>query len=175
MFVKNPNLGADPNLEEITVLIIYKVHIGTKLTDYWYKTYGLLIQNLRTIGTKSLAWLNICVWTSALNTRLIKQIFFIIRQCRIFGKIFGFGKVYLAEYSDSANITIRHTVPTCYLGQLISCLKIVYYSKPYRKLLFFKQIFVYLNIKLSHSMNGSNVWGSLVPFGDVLSVQMEYL
>ena len=40
-----------------------------------------------------------------------------------------------------------------------------------------KQIFIYLNIKLSHSMNGSNVWGSLAPYGDVLPffVQMEYL
>ena len=48
-------------------------------------------------------------WTSALNTRLIKHIFFIIRQCRMFGGIFGFGKVYSSEYSDSAKITIRHT------------------------------------------------------------------
>ena len=29
-------------------------------------------------------------------------------------------------------------------------------------------LFVYLNIKLSYSMNGSNVWGSLTPYGDVL-------
>ena len=48
MFVKNPNLGADPNLREIMVLITYKVHIGTKLN----LTYELLIQNLRTIDTK---------------------------------------------------------------------------------------------------------------------------
>ena len=27
-----------------------------------------------------------------------------------------------------------------------------------------------LNIKLSHSVNGSNVWGSLAPFGDDLPV-----
>ena len=27
-----------------------------------------------------------------------------------------------------------------------------------------------LNIKLSHSMDGSNVWGSLAPYGDVLSL-----
>ena len=35
---------------------------------------------------------------------------------------------------------------------------------------FFKLIFVYFNIKLSHSVNGSksNVWGSLEPYGDVL-------
>ena len=34
-----------------------------------------------------------------------------------------------------------------------------------------------MNIKLSHSVNGFNVWGSLiVPYGDVLPlVQMEYL
>ena len=132
MFVKNPNLGAYPNLGEITVLIRKYIlvqnlwTIDTKLTNYWYKTYELLIQNVWTIAakltnyccktyelllqnlrtfaakltnyccktyelaidTKSLAWLNICVWTSALNTRLIKHIFFIFQHCRIF----GFGK-----------------------------------------------------------------------------------
>ena len=31
-----------------------------------------------------------------------------IRQS-VFGRIFRFGKVYSAEYSDSAKITIRHT------------------------------------------------------------------
>ena len=30
----------------------------------------------------------------------------------MFGRIFGFGKVYSAEYSDSAKITIRHTFIT---------------------------------------------------------------
>ena len=33
---------------------------------------------------------------------------------------------------------------------------------------FLKLIFLYLNIKLSHSVNGSNVWGSFAPYGDVL-------
>ena len=33
-----------------------------------------------------------------------------------------------------------------------------------------KQIFRYLNIKLSPSMNGSNVWCSLAFYGDVLSL-----
>ena len=34
-----------------------------------------------------------------------------------------------------------------------------------------------MNIKLRHSVNGSNVWGSLAPYGDVATplVQMEYL
>ena len=35
----------------------------------------------------------------------------------MFGRIFGFGKVYSAEYLDSAKITIRHT-PTTYLNNL---------------------------------------------------------
>ena len=31
-------------------------------------------------------------------------------------------------------------------------------------------------MKLSHSVNGSNVWGLLAPYGDVFPrVQMEYL
>ena len=37
------------------------------------------------------------------------------------------------------------------------------------KKIFFK-IYVYLNIKLSHSMNGSDVWDSSAPYGDVLPV-----
>ena len=32
------------------------------------------------------------------------------------------------------------------------------------------RIFEVLNIKLSHSMNGSDVWGSSAPYGDVLPV-----
>ena len=34
---------------------------------------------------------------------------------------------------------------------------------------------LYLNVKLNHSVNGSNVWGSLAPYGDEYSIQMEYL
>ena len=41
---------------------------------------------------------------------------------------------------------------------------------------FLKLIFVYLNIKLSHSVNGSNVWGSFGTFWWCPPlVQMEYL
>ena len=34
----------------------------------------------------------------------------------------------------------------------------------------FLKIFIYLNIKLSHSINGSDVWGSSAPYDDVLPV-----
>ena len=41
---------------------------------------------------------------------------------------------------------------------------------------FLKLIFVYLNIKLSHSVNGSNVWGSFVTlWRRPPLVQIEYL
>ena len=44
------------------------------------------------------------------------------------------------------------------------------------KVPFLKLIFVYLNIKLSHSVNGSNVWGSFGTFWwRTPLVQMEYL
>ena len=33
-----------------------------------------------------------------------------------------------------------------------------------------KYLYSYLNIKLSHSMNGSDIWGSSAPYGDVLPV-----
>ena len=61
MFVKNLNLGADPNLGEITVATYYIQ------STYWYKTYELLIQNLRTIATKlTIYWYKV--------TRLIEHL-----------------------------------------------------------------------------------------------------
>ena len=61
----------------------------------------------------------------------------------------------------------------CNLQYVHLCNEFFYWYIRICKLLasyFLKWIFVYLDIKLSHSVNGSDVWGSSAPYGDVLPV-----